>query len=64
MSSRNVQNPKLDEKVCFNCKNLAWKIGIGLGISCHIRKGFKIPSIKSYTCEKFQYEVEPVKKVE
>ncbi len=64
MSSKNVQNPKPDEKVYFNCKNLAWSVGIGLGIRCHTRKGFKIPGIKSYTCDKFQYEVEPVKKDE
>jgi hypothetical protein len=57
-------NPLPDEKVCFNCKNLAWSVGIGLGIRCHIRKGFKIPSINSYTCDEFQYEILPEKKRE
>jgi hypothetical protein len=64
MSSKNIQNPKPEEKVCWNCKSLIWSVGIGRGIRCSARDGFRMPNSKSYTCEKFQYEVEPVKKGE
>ena len=57
-------NPLPDEKICFNCKYLAWSVGIDGGSSCHIRKDFKIPSIYSYTCDEFQYEILPEKKSE
>jgi hypothetical protein len=64
MNSKNVQNPKPDEKVCFNCKFLIWSIGIGRGIRCSARDGFRMPSFKSYTCDNFQYETLPEKKRE
>jgi hypothetical protein len=45
-----------DEKVCYNCKHLAWMIGIGQGLRCiHPKKGNSemIPSSK-HTCELFE----------
>lgn len=61
MSSKNVQNPKPNEKVCFNCSHLAWLIGVGQGLRCGKKDGQKIPS-RWHTCEFFQSDVEPVKK--
>jgi hypothetical protein len=61
MSSKNVQNPKPNEKVCYNCIHLAWLIGIGQGLKCGKKDGQKIPS-RWHTCEFFQSDVEPVKK--
>ena len=33
-----VHNPKPDEKVCFNCKNMLWMVGLGQGVKCDIDK--------------------------
>jgi hypothetical protein len=52
MSNQN-QNPKPDEKVCYNCKNLASLIGVGQGLICGANYGFRIPS-RWHTCEKFE----------
>lgn len=45
-------NPLPDEKVCFNCKNMMWMVGIGQGVKCGLTKE-DIPSRK-HTCEKFE----------
>jgi hypothetical protein len=47
-----IENPKLDEKVCFNCKHMLWMVGIGQGVKCDLDKK-DIPS-KFHTCENFQ----------
>ena len=44
--------PSKDEKICFNCKNLLWLVGIGQGIKCNIDKK-SLPS-RWYTCNKFE----------
>lgn len=45
------------EKVCANCKHLAWLIGIGAGLRCSHPKKYKegevIPN-QRHTCEMFQ----------
>ena len=46
-----------DEKVCYNCKHLAWLIGVGQGLRCsNPKKGLPpevVPS-KTHTCELFE----------
>ena len=47
-----IENPKPDEKVCFNCKNMLWMVGIGQGVKCKL--DYKnIPS-RYHSCEKFE----------
>jgi hypothetical protein len=50
-----IVNPQPDEKVCFNCENLLWLVGIGQGLKCGINKK-SIPS-RYYTCDKFQKRI-------
>ena len=61
MSSMNNQNPKPSEKVCYNCKNICWLIGVGQGLRCGASGGGKIPS-RWHTCDKFESKVESRKK--
>jgi hypothetical protein len=49
--SNNIENPKRDEQVCFNCTHLLWLIGIGQGLRCGITKK-QIPS-RWHSCKKF-----------
>ena len=44
--------PSPNEKICYNCKNLLWLVGIGQGIKCDIDKK-SLPS-RWYTCDKFE----------
>lgn len=50
---------KKTDKVCYNCRYLAWLIGVGQGLRCgHPSKreeGKKAPLVPSrdYTCELF-----------
>lgn len=46
------ENPKPDEKVCFNCKNMLWMVGLGLGIKCRIDN--KSLDSRFFSCEKFE----------
>jgi hypothetical protein len=53
-------NPKHDERVCFNCEHMLWCVGIGLGVLCkHPANNpsggrfFAVPS-RRYTCEHFE----------
>lgn len=50
---------KPEDKVCYNCKHLAWMIGIGQGLRCSNPKKEKklevIPSSK-HTCEFFEFK--------
>ena len=52
-----MDKPKPEEKVCYNCKHLAWMVGIGQGLGCiHPKLGItceRIPSSR-HTCEKFE----------
>ena len=61
MSSKNVQNPKPDDQVCYNCKWIGWHIAIGQGLRCALRERQLIPS-RYYTCEKFEFLNEKKKK--
>ncbi len=48
------ENPKPDEKVCFNCKHMLWLVGIGQGIKCDLSK--KNILNRFYSCEKFEFK--------
>lgn len=45
-------NPLPDEKVCFNCTNMLWMVGIGQGVKCRLTKE-DIPH-RQHTCDKFE----------
>lgn len=48
---------KIDEKVCYNCKHIAWLIGVGQGLKCsNPKKENKLESIpsKHHTCDLFE----------
>jgi hypothetical protein len=56
----NTENIKPEEKVCYNCKHLAWAIGVGQGLRCiHPKKEIKLEMIpnRRHTCE--QFEINP-----
>lgn len=45
-----------DEKVCYNCKHIAWLIGVGQGLRCSNPKKGKVPEVipsRTHTCEFF-----------
>jgi hypothetical protein len=46
-----IDTPKPDEKICYNCKNLLWLVGLGQGIKCDLDKK-SLPS-RWHTCDKF-----------
>jgi|LakMenEpi03Aug12_release.lakeMendotaPanAssembly.Ray.scaffolds.fasta_scaffold3006855_2 hypothetical protein len=48
--------PNKDEKICYNCKNLLWLVGIGQGIKCDLDKK-SLPS-RYYTCDNFEIKNE------
>lgn len=47
---------KQDDKVCYNCKNMIWLVGIGQGVRCGKKNPplNYIPSL-SHTCEHFEF---------
>ena len=47
-------NPSKDEKVCFNCTNMLWMVGIGQGVKCSLTME-NIPN-RYHTCEKFEFK--------
>lgn len=52
-----MENISPEEKVCFNCKHLAWMVGIGQGLKCsNPKKETKYESIPNerHTCELFE----------
>jgi hypothetical protein len=53
--TNNNENPKPEEKVCFNCKYMLWMVGVGQGVKCELDKK-NIPS-RFYSCEKFEYKI-------
>jgi hypothetical protein len=55
MTTKKIENPAPDEKVCFNCEHMMWMVGLGLGVKCRINR-MNIPS-RLYTCEKFEKKV-------
>lgn len=61
-----MKNTKEKEKICANCKYIAWLIGVGLGLRCsHASKRVEgempplIPS-RDYSCDLFEYAVKQV----
>ncbi len=46
-----------DEKVCYNCKHMAWLVGIGQGVKCtnpqKEPRFFNIPN-RRHTCDLFE----------
>ncbi len=36
--TQNNENPKPEEKVCFNCKYMLWMVGVGQGVKCELDK--------------------------
>jgi hypothetical protein len=50
-----IENPQPDEKVCFNCENLLWLVGIGQGLKCDLNK--KTIPTRFYSCDKFQKRI-------
>lgn len=53
--TQNNENPKPEEKVCFNCKYMLWLVGVGQGVKCELDKK-NIPS-RFHSCEKFEYKI-------
>ena len=53
-NSHKIENPKPDEKVCFNCKNLLWAVGVGQGVKCGLDKK-DIPN-RFHSCDKFEFK--------
>jgi hypothetical protein len=52
-------NPLPDEKVCFNCTNMLWMVGIGQGLKCSLTMG-NIEN-RRHTCEKFEFKNDKLK---
>jgi len=53
--NKKIENPKPDEKVCFNCKNMLWMVGIGQGVKCKLDLK-NIPS-RYHSCEQFEKKI-------
>jgi hypothetical protein len=53
--TQNNENPKPEEKVCFNCKYMLWMVGVGQGVKCELDKK-DIPS-RFYSCDRFEYKI-------
>jgi len=53
--TQNNENPKLEEKVYFNCKYMLWMVGVGQGVKCELDKK-NIPS-RFYSCDRFEYKI-------
>ena len=43
-----------DKKVCFNCENMMWMVGLGLGLRCRLSSPPKIIEHREHTCDKFK----------
>src|SRR5262245_39159729 len=59
-----MDNPPPDLACCFNCKHVAWAVGVGAGVLCRHAKNdrdgclFQIPS-RTYVCEFFETRKSP-----
>lgn len=59
-----MDEPKPDEKVCFNCKHMMWLVAIGLGVRCGYQVDYvngKLPKMIPYlrhTCDNFKMKDE------
>ena len=52
---KKLGNPGPKEKVCFNCTQMMWMAGLGLGVKCRLTME-NIPS-RIYFCDKFENRV-------
>jgi hypothetical protein len=43
-----------NEKVCFNCENMLWMVGIGQGLKCKLTMN-NIDN-RRHTCQKFEFK--------
>jgi len=43
-----------DKKVCFNCENMMWMVGLGLGLKCKLTNPPKKIEHREHTCDKFE----------
>ena len=50
--NKKIENPKLEDKVCFNCEHMLWLVGLGQGVKCELTRK-QIPS-RWHTCIKFE----------
>ena len=57
-NSQKIENPKPDEEVCFNCKNMLWLVGIGQGVKCNVDKK-DIPN-RFHGCAKFEFKIKNI----
>ena len=49
-----TSNPMPEEKVCFNCENMMWMVGIGQGLKCRLT--MDTIENRRHTCDKFEYK--------
>ena len=49
------ENPSKDLKVCFNCTNMLWMVGIGQGVKCSLTMK-NIPN-RYHTCDQFEMKI-------
>jgi len=59
----NNQRPEVTEKVCFNCKKMAWLVGVGQGVRCYHKintEGYANSAIHSLrdSCDFFERKIE------
>ena len=54
-NTNKIENPQPDEKVCFNCKNMLWLVGVGIGVKCELDKK-DIPN-RFHSCDKFEFKI-------
>lgn len=54
----NLDRPKPDERVCYNCKNMLWMVGIGQGVRCGLSHPPKLIPQLRHTCDYFKFRTE------
>jgi len=50
----NINAIPKDKKVCFNCENMMWMVGLGLGLKCRLTNPPKKIEHREHTCDKFE----------
>ena len=54
-NSQKIENPKPDEKVCFNCEHMLWLVGVGQGVKCGLNR--KDITNRFHSCDKFEFKI-------
>jgi hypothetical protein len=54
-NSQKIENPKPDEKVCFNCEHMLWLVGVGQGVKCGLNRK-DIPN-RFHSCDNFEFKI-------